>query len=189
MLKYALLLVIITSVMGLFAGGKKDAKQTAPTKFYDFSATSITGEKIQMDSYKGKVVVVVNVASKCGFTPQYEGLEKLYQKYGKDGLVILGFPCNQFAGQEPGSEEAIQEFCSLTYGVTFPMFSKIDVNGKDADPLYVFLKSQQSGFPGEMIKWNFTKFVINREGKVVERYGSATTPESMEERLLELINN
>lgn len=188
MLKYIILVTLLTAVLGLFAGSGKDVKSNLPTNFYDFTALSITGEEVSMSNFKGKVVVVVNVASKCGFTPQYEGLEKLYQKYEKEGLVILGFPCNQFAGQEPGSEEEIQAFCSLNYGVTFPLFSKIDVNGKNADPLYVFLKSQQSGFPGEVIKWNFTKFVINRNGKVVERYAPTTTPESMEERLVELLN-
>ena len=151
MLKYIILIVVMLGVvMGLFA--KADSKEeeiniTASEKgFYDFSATDINGKEISMSEYKGKVIVVVNVASKCGFTPQYEGLQELYQKYDKDGLVILGFPSNQFANQEPGSNEDIKEFCTLNYGVSFPMFSKIDVNGNDAHPLYVFLKHNNQAF-------------------------------------------
>jgi glutathione peroxidase len=155
--------------------------------FYDYSATSIDGKDISMSEYKGKVIVIVNVASKCGFTPQYEGLQALYEKYEKEGLVVLGFPSNQFANQEPASNEEIQEFCTLNYGVTFPMFSKIDVNGDNAHPLYVYLKSQQSGFPGDSIKWNFTKFLVDRKGKVVERYASTKKPESMEEDIVKLL--
>ncbi len=192
MLKYIILIVVMLgAVMGLFA--KADSKEeeiniTASEKgFYDFSATDINGKEISMSEYKGKVVIVVNVASKCGFTPQYEGLQELYQKYDKDGLVILGFPSNQFANQEPGSNEDIKEFCTLNYGVSFPMFSKIDVNGNDAHPLYVFLKAQQSGFPGDAIKWNFTKFLIDKEGNVVERYASSTKPKSMEEEIVKLL--
>jgi len=192
MLKYIILIIVMLGgVMGLFSKsnvkGIGDESKIADQSFYNFGATSIKGKEIQMSDYKGKVVVVVNVASKCGFTPQYEGLQELYQKYEKDGLVILGFPSNQFASQEPGSNEDIQEFCTLNYGVTFPMFSKIDVNGKEAHPLYVFLKAQQSGFPGDAIKWNFTKFLVDREGKVVNRFASTTKPESMEEDILALL--
>ncbi len=192
MLKYIILIIVMLGgVMGLFSKsnvkGIDDERKIADQSFYNFGATSINGKEIQMSDYKGKVVVVVNVASKCGFTPQYEGLQELYQKYEKDGLVILGFPSNQFASQEPGSNEDIQEFCTLNYGVTFPMFSKIDVNGKEAHPLYVFLKAQQSGFPGDAIKWNFTKFLVDREGKVVNRFASTTKPESMEEDILALL--
>jgi len=148
--------------------------------FYDFEATNIKGETVSMSSYKGKVVLVVNVASECGFTPQYEGLEKLYKTYHKQDLEILGFPCNQFGGQEPGSEKEIQNFCKVKFGVTFPLFEKIDVNGDHTHPLYVYLKSEATGFLGsESIKWNFTKFLIDKKGKVIDRYGSATKPEKI----------
>ena len=181
------------AVMGLFSQTNTNAKKMSEENkakeksFYDFTATSISGKDIAMSEYKGKVVIIVNVASKCGFTPQYEGLQELYKKHGEAGLVILGFPSNQFANQEPGKDEAIAEFCTLNYGVTFPMFSKIDVNGDNAHPLYVFLKSQQSGFPGDAIKWNFTKFLIDKEGKVQDRYASTTKPASMEEDILKLL--
>ena len=149
------------------------------TTFHDFSATSIDGAETDLAQYKGKTVLVVNVASKCGFTPQYEGLENLYEKYEEQGLVILGFPCDQFGHQEPGSEDEIQEFCQLTYGVKFPMFAKIDVNGSDAHPLYKWLRSQKGGVLGDKIKWNFTKFLVDPEGNVVERYASTTKPEKL----------
>ena len=148
--------------------------------FYDFNANSITGEKVSMSTYKDKVVLIVNVASECGFTPQYEGLEKLYKRYKKQGLVILGFPSNQFGGQEPGTEKEIQNFCKLNFGVTFPLFEKIEVNGDNTHPLYTFLKSEATGFLGsEGIKWNFTKFLINKKGKVINRYGSSTKPKKI----------
>ncbi len=191
MLKYNVVIILmLVSVMGLFSmtNAKDSMEETSKTQgFYDFTAKSITGEDIAMSEYQGKVVVVVNVASKCGFTPQYEGLQALYEKYEKDGLVILGFPSNQFANQEPGSDEDIQEFCTLNYGVTFPMFSKIDVNGDNAHPLYVYLKSQQSGFPGDAIKWNFTKFLVDKSGKVVDRFATTVKPESMEDVIVELL--
>ncbi len=148
--------------------------------FYDFSAKSIKGEEVSMSAYKGKVVLVVNVASKCGFTPQYEGLETLYKTYHAQGLEILGFPSNQFGKQEPGSHEEIQNFCKINFGVTFPLFEKINVNGDNTHPLYVFLKEQAPGFLGtEAIKWNFTKFLIDKKGTVVERYGSSTKPKEI----------
>lgn len=148
--------------------------------FYDFNAKNIKGEEVSMSTYKGKVVLIVNVASECGFTPQYEGLEKLYKAYKSQGLEILGFPSNQFGSQEPGTEEEIQNFCRVNFGVTFPMFSKIKVNGDDTHPLYIYLKSEQTGFLGtEVIKWNFTKFLLDKEGKVIERYGSSTKPEEI----------
>ncbi len=137
---------------------------------YDFEVKSISGEVIKLNQYKGKVILIVNTASKCGFTPQLESLEKLYKELKDEGFVILGFPCNQFANQDPASNEEIKSFCSLNYGVTFPMFEKIEVNGKNADPLYKYLKKEQKGVLGANIKWNFTKFLINREGKVVKRY-------------------
>lgn len=151
---------------------------------YDFELITIDKEKTTLAPYKGKVLLIVNVASKCGFTYQYEGLEKLYKTYKDKGLVVLGFPSNQFSNQEPGNEEEIKNFCSLTYDVTFPMFSKIDVNGENAHPLYVYLKQQQSGFLGsESIKWNFTKFLVDKQGKVIERFAPTTTPESLEETI------
>ncbi|QCK15680.1 glutathione peroxidase [Mangrovivirga cuniculi] len=148
--------------------------------FYDLEAEDIKGQKIPMSEFEGKTVVVVNTASKCGLTPQYEGLENLYEKYKDKGLVILGFPCNQFAGQEPGDENDIQEFCQLNYGVSFPMFSKVDVNGSDTHPVFKYLKSELGGFLGNKIKWNFTKFVIDKNGKPVKRFSPTTKPEKME---------
>lgn len=156
--------------------------------FYDFSAESITGEIIPMSTYKDKVVLIVNVASECGFTPQYEGLEKLYKTYHTQGLEILGFPSNQFGGQEPGSNKEIQNFCTVKFGVTFPLFSKIDVNGDNTHPLYIFLKKEAAGFLGtETIKWNFTKFLIDKNGKVIERYGSSTEPEKIAKDIEKLL--
>lgn len=149
------------------------------SNFYDFTALSIGGREIPMSDYRGKVVLVVNTASKCGFTPQYKDLEALYQKYRDDGLVILGFPCNQFGGQEPGDESTIVSGCLVNYGVTFPMFSKVKVNGRDAHPLYVFLKKQLRGLLGGRIKWNFTKFLLNRCGQPVKRFAPNVNPASM----------
>jgi len=148
---------------------------------YTFKVKTIDGKETSLQDYQGKVLLIVNVASKCGFTPQYEGLEKLYKKYKDQGLEILGFPCNQFGAQEPGTEADIQSFCSLTYGVDFPMFSKIDVNGTNAHPLYKYLTTEKPGILGtEAIKWNFTKFLIDKQGEPVKRYGSADKPESLE---------
>ena len=156
--------------------------------FYNFEATNINGETISMKAFQGKTVVVVNTASKCGFTPQYEGLEALYQKYKNQGLVILGFPCNQFGKQESGSSDEIEEFCQINYGVTFPLFEKIDVNGKDAHPIFKFLKSKQSGgIFGSAIKWNFTKFIINNKGVPVKRFSPTTKPEKMEKTIIKLL--
>ena len=133
------------------------------------------------------MLLIVNTATGCGFTPQYEGLQKLYDKYKDLGLEILDFPCNQFGHQAPGTEEEIQKFCTLKYGTTFPLFAKIDVNGKDADPLFTYLKSQQGGFMGDDIKWNFTKFLVSRDGKVIDRYAPVTKPESIEDDILKLL--
>ncbi|MDQ3103853.1 MAG: glutathione peroxidase [Actinomycetota bacterium] len=142
----------------------------------DFTATTITGDPQPLDAYAGKVLLIVNVASKCGFTPQYEGLEELWRRYRDDGLVVLGFPCDQFGEQEPGSEAEIADFCSTTHSVSFPMFAKVDVNGDDAHPLYAWLRAEQSGLLGGAIRWNFTKFLVGRDGTVVKRYGSTTKP-------------
>jgi glutathione peroxidase len=145
---------------------------------YDFSVRSIEGKEQTLAAYRGKVMLIVNVASKCGFTPQYAGLEKLYEAYRDKGLAVLGFPCDQFGHQEPGDEAEIASFCSLNYGVGFPMFAKIEVNGKAAHPLYKFLKTAQKGVLGsEAIKWNFTKFLVDGKGEVVKRYAPTDTPE------------
>lgn len=146
----------------------------------DFTADAIDGTPQPLAAYGGSVVLVVNTASACGFTPQLAGLEELWQTYRDRGLVVLGFPCNQFGGQDPGSEAQISEFCSVNYGVTFPMFAKVDVNGSDAHPLFVWLRSEAKGALGSSrIKWNFTKFLIGRDGTVRHRYGSTTTPSSI----------
>ena len=156
--------------------------------FYDFEANNIKGQTVSMKAYEGKTVVVVNTASKCGFTPQYEGLEALYQKYKNQGLVILGFPCNQFGKQESGSSDEIEEFCQINYGVTFPLFEKIEVNGKNAHPIFKFLKEKQSsGIFGSKIKWNFTKFIINSKGVPVKRFSPTTKPEKMEKTIQQLL--
>lgn len=147
---------------------------------YEYSVKNASGDNVDMSQYKGKVVLVVNVASKCGFTPQYQGLEALYKEFKDSGLVILGFPCNQFGAQEPGNESEIQQFCSLTYDVSFPIMSKINVNGSDSAPIYDFLKSSAPGILGtEMIKWNFTKFLVGKDGKVIKRYAPNTEPKEI----------
>ncbi len=147
---------------------------------YDFEVNTISGKKVPLADYKGKVLLIVNTASKCGFTPQFTGLEALYTELHEEGLDILGFPCNQFLKQDPGSDSEISEFCSLNYGVTFPMFSKIEVNGDNTHPLYKYLKEQAKGLLGsEKIKWNFTKFLVNREGEVVKRYAPNTEPKDI----------
>jgi len=149
------------------------------TNVYQFTATNLQGKEINTTIYSGKVVLVVNTASKCGLTPQYEGLEKLYKEYKDKGLVILGFPCNQFGNQEPGSEKEISEGCLINYGVSFPMFAKIEVNGSNAHPIYKYLKNELSGFPGNNIKWNFTKFIIDKKGNPIKRFSPLTKPEKM----------
>jgi glutathione peroxidase len=158
------------------------------TNFHQFNAISLQGKEINTEKYKDKVVLVVNTASKCGFTPQYEGLEKLYKEYKDKGLVILGFPCNQFVNQEPGTEKEISEGCLINYGVSFPMFSKISVNGENAHPIYKYLKKELPGFPGNNIKWNFTKFIIDKNGVPVKRFSSLTKPESLIPIIEKLIN-
>lgn len=152
--------------------------------FYDYSAVSLQGEEISMETYRGKTVLVVNTASKCGLTPQYKGLENLYQRYKDQGLVILGFPCNQFGNQEPGDAKAISEGCLINYGVSFPMFAKVNVNGKYAHPLFVYLRKQLGCIFWNKIKWNFTKFLIDKNGKPVKRFAPITKPEKIEKWLL-----
>ena len=154
---------------------------------YDFKVHNAKGVEVPMRDYQGKVLLIVNTATGCGFTPQYEGLQKLYDKYRDRGLEILDFPCNQFGHQAPGTEEEIQEFCTLKYKTTFPLFSKIDVNGKNAAPLFTFLKNQKGGFLGDDIKWNFTKFLVSRDGTVVKRYAPMTTPDKIEKDILKLL--
>jgi len=155
---------------------------------YDFNVVNIDGQEISMSKYKDKVLLIVNVASECGFTPQYEGLEKLYQTYKEQGFMVLGFPSNQFREQEPASNEKIKFFCQGTYDVHFDMFSKIDVNGDNASPLYKFLKKEQGGFLWiDSIKWNFTKFLVDSKGKIVDRYAPSTTPKSIEKDIKKLI--
>jgi glutathione peroxidase len=155
---------------------------------YDIDLTSIDGTRLKLRKYKDRVLLIVNVASKCGYTPQYAGLEALHRRYGKRGLAVLGFPCDQFGHQEPGSEEDIQSFCSLTYDVTFPMFAKLDVNGPDAHPLYRYLKSARKGLLGtSAVKWNFTKFLVGRDGAVLRRYSPTDTPEKIESDLIPLL--
>lgn len=156
--------------------------------FYSFEVKQANGKLFPLSQWENKVVLVVNVASQCGFTPQYKGLEELYQKYKDQGLMVVGFPCNQFGEQEPGSDEQIQNFCDLTYKVTFPVMAKIDVNGKNTDPLYEWLKETAPGLLGiEAIKWNFTKFLIDKEGQVVDRYAPQTEPKSIAEDIEETL--
>ena len=149
------------------------------TTLSDFQATSISGSEVDLGDYAGQVALVVNTASACGFTPQYDGLEALNRQYSSQGLVVLGFPCDQFGHQEQGSEAEIDEFCRLNFGVTFPLFAKIDVNGDGSHPLYQWLRSERSGSDGDAIEWNFTKFLIGRDGAVIKRYPSATTPDQI----------
>ncbi len=154
---------------------------------YDIKINKANGETTTMGEYKGKVVLVVNTASNCGFTPQYDGLQNLYEKYSKDGFVILGFPCNQFANQEPDSAEKVASQCKINFGVTFPIMAKIEVNGSGEHELYTYLKKQKGGFLGSKIKWNFTKFLIDRNGNVVKRFSPSTKPEKIESDIKALL--
>ncbi|GIN84249.1 glutathione peroxidase homolog BsaA [Heyndrickxia sporothermodurans] len=157
---------------------------------YQFDALRLNGEQQSLDKYKGKVLLIVNTASKCGFTPQYKELQDLYETYQNQGFEILGFPCNQFKNQEPGDEKEIEEFCSLNYGVAFPMFQKIIVNGKEAHPLFQYLKQETPGLLGtKAIKWNFTKFLINRKGEVVSRHSPTVKPSTLQEEIKQLLND
>ncbi|MBR1810871.1 MAG: glutathione peroxidase [Clostridia bacterium] len=154
---------------------------------YDYKVKDNKGNEVSLEAYKGKVLLIVNTATGCGFTPQYEGLETLYKKYKEQGFEILDFPCNQFGNQAPGSDAEIHEFCTLKYDTSFPRFKKIDVNGENEAPLYTYLKSQKKGIMGSKIKWNFTKFLVDREGNVVERFGSMDTPEKIDKKVAELL--
>ena len=155
---------------------------------FDFCATAIDGALVDLSIYRGKVLLIVNTASKCGFTPQYKGLQTLFEQYTERGLVVLGFPCDQFGHQEPGAEAEINSFCELNFGVSFPMFAKIEVNGKDAHPLFAHLKAAAPGILGsEGIKWNFTKFLVDREGRTVARYAPATTPAAIAKDIEKLL--
>ncbi|CAG98093.1 glutathione peroxidase GPX2 [Kluyveromyces lactis] len=159
------------------------------SKFYELAPKDKKGEPFPFTQLEGKVVLIVNVASKCGFTPQYKELEALYKKYEDKGFIVLGFPCNQFGHQEPGTDEEISQFCQLNYGVSFPILKKVDVNGSEADPVYDFLKNEKSGLLGfKGIKWNFEKFLVDKKGTVVERYSSLTKPSSLEEPIEKLLN-
>ena len=154
---------------------------------YDYQVKDVNGNQISMKQFEGKVLLIVNSATGCGFTPQYDGLQNLYDKYKDKEFEILDFPCNQFGNQAPGTEEEIVDFCQSRYGVTFPMFSKIDVNGANEEPLYKYLKSQKSGVIGANIKWNFTKFLVDKEGKVIDRFAPTTTPEKLDKIIAELL--
>ncbi len=158
------------------------------TKVYEYSAKTIDGREVSMQDFEGKVLLIVNTASKCGFTPQYDGLEKLHKKYGPNGFAVLGFPCNQFGAQEPGNAEEIANFCKLTYDVDFPLFAKVDVNGDKAHPLFQMLKKAAPGLLGsENIKWNFTKFLVDKHGEVQERFAPATKPEALGSQIEKLL--
>lgn len=177
------ILIAILSYSFIIKPSKSEAKGegTDAKNIYKFKVKTIEGEEVSLEQYKGKVVLIVNVASKCGYTKQYKGLQELYSTYKDQDFVILGFPCNQFLSQEPGTNEEIKEFCSLNFGVTFPMFDKINVNGKDTHPLYRYLKVNQLNAKGnEKIGWNFTKFLVNKEGEVVKRIDTRTAPADIE---------
>lgn len=183
-LVFPLAAILLVGLVHSTVLGEKMAQDTV----YHFKEHALDGKPVSLDHYKGKVLLIVNVASHCGFTPQYAGLEKLYEKYKGKDFVILGFPCNQFGAQEPGTAEEIKTFCSTKYSVTFPLFSKIEVNGENADPLYKFLKTAQPGTGAKSdIGWNFTKFLINKDGKAVKRFDSSVTPEQIDSQVLEIL--
>lgn len=156
-------------------------------EIYDFKVKNSKGEEVSLDHYRGKVLLIVNTATGCGFTPQYKGLEELYREFKGDGFEVLDFPCNQFGNQAPGSDAEINEFCTLRYDTTFPRFKKIDVNGKNEAPLYRWLKSKKGGFLGSRVKWNFTKFLVDRQGKVVARFSPTTPPAKIRSRIAEIL--
>jgi len=177
--------IILIYILSLSILTAKENKMS----IYEYNVKDINENEVSMSKYENKVLLIVNVASKCGFTSQYEGLENLYKKYKDENFMILGFPSNQFSNQEPGSNKEIQEFCRLTYGVEFDMFAKIDVNGKNEIPLYTYLKKEAPGILGsESIKWNFTKFLVSKDGKIVNRFGSTTKPKDIEDDIKKLLN-
>jgi glutathione peroxidase len=184
-MKQKIAFIIFTFIFLISVNGQE---KTSKENFYKFKAKDLTGKEISMKSYEGKVVLIVNTASKCGFTPQYLGLEALYTKFKDKGFVILGFPCNQFGGQEPGNAEEISNFCKLKYDVTFPMFDKIEVNGDNAFPLYKYLKNALPGTLGNDIKWNFTKFLLDRKGNPIDRYSPTTKPEDISNDIEKLLS-
>ena len=180
-------IIFILGISTFIYSATKKSKGEMNKTIYDFKVKTIDGKDKSLADYKGKVLLIVNTASECGYTPQYTGLQELYIKYKEQGFEVLGFPCNQFGGQEPGTNSEIKSFCSTYYSITFPMFEKIEVNGDNADALYKYLKSAQSGLITDDIKWNFTKFLIDKNGNPVDRYGSATTPESISKDIEELL--
>lgn len=179
-MKLNLLIILLTFYCNTF-------NMATTQSIYDFEINRLNGEKESLSNYKNTVILVVNTASECGFTPQYEGLQSLYSELKDQGFVVLGFPCNQFGSQEPGEAKDIENFCHVNYGVTFPMFDKIEVNGDNTHPLYQFLKSEKGGILGSSIKWNFTKFLVDTQGNVIHRYAPTTKPEKLKEDILKLL--
>ncbi len=188
--------VVFVAIVGalLLIGNKSDMLSSLTNSnkkdmatIYDFKPLNNRGEEVDMSQYKGKVLLIVNTASKCGFTPQYKGLQELYDKYKDQGLVVIGFPCDQFAHQEPGSDEEIAQFCELNFGVNFPLMKKIDVNGDKQDPLFAYLKAQTKGFLTDAIKWNFTKFLVSKDGEKIIRYAPTTKPEDIDAEIRHML--
>lgn len=186
-LKLKTLSIFALLFLGITISSSYSTNKDSAMNIYNFTAKTIDGADKSIADYKGKVLLVVNVASKCGFTKQYSGLEALYQKYKDQGIEILAFPCNQFGSQEPGTSEDIKEFCSVNFGVSFQLFDKIDVNGDNAHPIFKYLTKAKGGVITDAIKWNFTKFLIDREGNVVDRFAPQTTPESIEKEIKKLL--
>ena len=187
--KFSAITLAFLMLLSIYSCNSQQDNVNMDSSIYDFTVKDIDGREVKLSDYKDKVVLIVNVASKCGFTSQYSGLQELYTKYKDKGLVILGFPCNQFGGQEPGTESEIKNFCSANFDVTFPMFSKIDVNGDYTAPLYSYLKKNQKGIlNSEDIKWNFTKFLIDKTGNVVDRFAPQTTPNDIADDIEKLLN-
>ncbi len=187
--KFSAITLAFLMLLSIYSCNSQQDNVNMDSSIYDFTVKDIDGREVKLSDYKDKVVLIVNVASKCGFTKQYSGLQELYTKYKDKGLVILGFPCNQFGGQEPGTESEIKNFCSANFDVTFPMFSKIDVNGDYTAPLYSYLKKNQKGIlNSEDIKWNFTKFLIDKTGNVVDRFAPQTTPNDIADDIEKLLN-
>ena len=182
-----IIIVVALSSMVIYFSNDMNGGEVSKQSIYDIKVNKILGEETKLSEYKGKILLIVNTASQCGFTPQYKGLQEIYDRYNSKGFEVLGFPCNQFGSQEPGSSEDIKEFCELNYSVTFPMFEKINVNGPNAHPLYEYLKNNAKGFLTDDIKWNFTKFLVDQEGNVVKRYGSNVKPNSIAKDIEDLL--